>query len=233
MLIDLRDESLRELHPSARILVYAVMLYPRNKRARNGVLNAAKREQLTEAAQARELAKARTGARVGLAGAILLRLIQIEEADQVPSLNAASFLISEMWEKDWLTNPDYSRLRGLKTGRQKQRHLDAWRMYRPVAHLWAALLLRLFQDADGPTFLDQEGADFIEFIHVADWLAVRGSQIYLSNPRRHRRVPAMEHSKTWRFCLPERNRPELDWAPNLPPLTEQELRALTSARIAR
>ncbi len=70
MLIDLRDESLRELHASARILVYAAMLYPRNKRARNGVLNAAKREQLTEAAQARELAKARTGVRVGLAGTI-------------------------------------------------------------------------------------------------------------------------------------------------------------------
>ena len=106
MLIDLRDESLRELHPSARILVYAVMLYPRKKRERNGVLNAAKREQLTEAAQARELAKARTGARVGLAGAILLRLIQIEEAGQKPSLNNASFLISVMWEEGWLTKPD-------------------------------------------------------------------------------------------------------------------------------
>jgi hypothetical protein len=210
------------------------MLYPRNKRARNGVLNAAKREQLTEAAQARELAKARTGARVGLAGAILLRLIQIEEAGQKPSLNAASFLIGEMWPKDWLTDPDHSHLRGLMTGKHKQRHLDAWRIYRPVAHLWAALLLPLLQDADRPTFLEQE-ADFINFIHDADWLAVRGSRIKLFNRERRRYVPAMEFSKTWRFSLPARDCPEPSWAPNIPPLIEPELRALSSVntRMAR
>lgn len=231
-LIDLRDETHRDLDSWARVLVYAVMLYPRDQRARSGVLKAAKQDQLTEAAQAKELAKARTAARVGLAGSILLRLIQIEEAGEKPSLRAASFLISEMWEKDWLTNPDYSHLRRLNTGRQRQRHLDAWHINRPVAHLWAALLLPLFYDMESPTFLDQD-ADFIEFIHVAEWFAARGSQIYLLNPRARRNVKAMEPSKTWCFKLPERYRPQPGWAPNLPALTKRELRALTSVRIAR
>lgn len=232
MLMDLRDKTGRELSPLARVIVYAVMLYPRDKRKRHGVVNAAERHQLTEAQRVRELAKARTAARVGLAGSILLRLVQIDEAGEKPSLRAASFLISEMWEKDWLTNPYYSHLRGLNTGRQRQRHLDAWHINRPVAHLWAALLLPLFYDMESPTFLDQD-VDFIEFIHVAEWLAGRGSQIYLSDPRERRYVPAMEHSKTWNFKLPKHCRPEPGWAPSLPALTEPELRALTSVRIAR
>lgn len=229
MLMDLRDETGCELSPLARVLVYAVMLYPRDKRKRDGVVDAAKRNQFTKGQQERELAKARSAARVGLAGSILLRLIQIDEAGQKPTLNSASFIIGVMWEKDWLTNPENSRLRGLKTGKHRPRHLDAWRKYRPVAHLWAALLLPLHRDADSPTFLEQK-ADFINFIHVADWFAVRGSRIKLFNQKLRRYEPAMEVGKTWQFSLPERDRPQPGWAPNILPLTKPELRALSSVK---
>lgn len=233
MLLDLLETSGQEFSSLARVLVYSVMVHPRNERARKRMLAAARaHEHLTPRIEAKALIEARTAARKGLAGAILLRLIQIDEAGHKPSLNAASFLLSVTWPDDWLTDPEFSRLRGLETGRQRERHLKAWNMYRPVAHLWGAFLLPLMQHLDAPTFLD-DGADFVKFLHTADWLAVRGSQIYLDNPGRRRREPAMECSKTWRFILPSRYRVDPAWTPEVPPLTEKELRALTSVKIAR
>ena len=224
MLLDLRDRSGCGLNPLARVLVYAVMLHPRDQRARNRVLATATAKHLTAKKEAKAMAEAHSAARAGLAGDILLRLVLLDEAGLAARLNAASFLIGTTWPDDWQTDPELPRLRGLKTGRQRERHLKAWHQYRPAAHLWAAFLLSQIRTPERPVFSDQE-SHFLEFLHTADWFAVRGSKILLYDQQWRRRLPAMKKSKVWRFNLPQHIAPNAEWNPDLPLITEEELKA--------
>lgn len=231
MLLDLRDSTGRKLDPLAHVLVYAVMLYPRDERARKRVLATATAQHPSPKKEAKSMGEALSAARAGLAGDILLRLILLDEADMTPSLNAASWLIGVTWPHDWQIDPEFTQLRGLGTGKHRERHLKAWHQYRPAAHLWTAFLLSRIQVPDGPNFPHQE-ADFLKFLHTADWLALRGAKIRLYNPQHRRRLPAIQKRMAWRFVLPKRLAPNAEWKPDLPPITEKELRAYAIFRRA-
>lgn len=228
-MLDLRNQIGRGIDPYARVRVYSAMIHPNDQPARERIHETATAPSIPASTESTTLREASSGVGAALSGSMLLRMIQIQEdGGFVPSLNAASFLISELWPKDWQTDPEMGHLRGRGSGRHRQRHLKKWHEYRSVAHLWAAFLLPQYFDPDAPTFLDRDG-DLVEFLHVADYLAVRGSKIFLQRPKGGSRERAMDRKSTVRFELPAAHRSDPNWAPALPCLTDRELRALESS----
>ena len=136
-------------------------------------------------------------------------------------------MLANIWPKDWYYNAtlDFGQYRNLGTGRQRQKQLAIWREYRMVSHLWASFLLSVYREPKQLPFPAHK-VDLVGFLHVADYLAISSSKIYLDRPRSGRREPALERAETVRFKLPVRYRPHPTWAPSIPPLTDEEIRAL-------
>ncbi len=221
--VDLYDDTGGELDRTAGIRVYAVMLHPRDENARRLFIQYGLLEAEGENPSLQQ-PNARLAARAAVAGGLLLQLIQMDREGFRPSLNAASLMLANIWPKDWYYNAKlgFGQYRNLGTGRHRQRHLAIWREYRMVSHLWASFLL---SEPTQLPFLAHWG-ELVEFLHVADYLAISSSRIYLDRPRSGRRKPALERAETVRFYLPERYRPHPTWAPSIPPLTDEEIRAL-------
>lgn len=234
-ILDLRDHTTNAIQGDAPHRLLAIMLYPRNQRARNKLMRDLAllgSENLREGAEALILDQVfRACTRPAIAGAMLLNLVRLEGAGYRPSLRMASRLTNEMWK--WPNNlNDRRRFHGLGGGKHMPRHFQFWKEFRLVAHFWGAWLLAPTVD---PRALPDFAPDFLkgpdetaEFANVAGYLACRGARIFLhgtdQNPRGARlRGPAIDPTKSWRCHLPTSYKPAPDWRPRIPPLTKAEV----------
>lgn len=171
-----------------------------------------------------------------LAGVILLDLLRLDDAGYEPSLNSASLLLSEVWRWD-----DKSRdlLRGRNVGKHRSWHFNAWREFRPSAHLWAARLLAFIRVDSGARPLSPEiGANIpmsqlVEGLQIAAGLSVWASKIWLEDKKRRSRYAAMDENSTWKFVFPPNLRPDEHWVPEFPTLTDDEIRILDSYKVPK
>ena len=160
----------------------------------------------------------------GAAGAILLRLLQIERARAATSLNRAMWVVSEtrVYKEGLEKVP--------KAGKQKAKLLKAWREFRSVAHLWAICRLALRpsplpdQNSAVMPFLPEK---LPKFIALAEGLAHAGSQVMVG--RGPSREPALFQDDLWRFSLPKTlTQPPRE--PAIPELEPEALKALENYR---
>ncbi len=145
---DLKDQSGR-LHPLAPFKVLAVMCQPTDRKMRERMLAPVQRETGTQTPRAAGLSQDQfmrevqlRGNRAGLAGGLLLTLLQLRENGFRHSLNRAIPLITpllERWDQpiapEW--SPD-SHVAHRPHSRRKV--LGAFKEFLSVAHLWAALI---------------------------------------------------------------------------------------------
>ena len=160
----------------------------------------------------------------GLAGAILLRLLQMERAQAETSLNRARWVVSETTVyKEGLEKVP-------KAGKQKAKQLKAWREFRSVAHLWAIYTLALLpfplpdQNSAVMPFWPEK---LPKFIALAEGLAHAGSRVMVG--RGSARRPALSQDDLWRFSLPK-TLAQPPREPTIPVLEPEALKALENYR---
>ncbi len=203
---DLRDQS-RGLHPLAPFKVLAVMCHPTDRKMRERILAPVQRETGTQTPRAAGLGHGQNmrevqlrGNRAGLAGGLLLTLLQIHDNDVRHSLNRAIPLITHLLEK-WdqpiapAWSPD-SHVAHRPHSRRKV--LGAFNDFMSVAHLWAALIHG--GQHQRPDIWPGSNETLPRFLAYAEAFALRGSR--LEWPGHDRRF-TLDRRKIWRFHVPE------------------------------
>jgi len=224
-LCDLRTGIDNTIVSWAPVTILALMLYPRKSNDRRRFIDRARSDPGGRARREAEDAtkrEVRTAASMAmLSGAILLELVHLHMAGRNATLNEAMRRISDIWVDE------HGVTRGTGSGRQRNRLLAAWHEYRPVAHLWATVVLSEMREirtgqAFSPLITNLQGelaeADLIAVLQIADWLAVEATKVRIEDKKRRRRIAAMEQTSSWRFHLPARFAPDPEWRPNLPDL---------------
>ena len=135
-----------------------------------------------------------------IAGSLLLTLIQLQNNGYKPSLNRAAPLVAAnlpRWEQ-----PDYTRWSPTShvTHRPHSRRkmLDAFRRYRSVAHLVAAMIHG--QQNDRPDIWPATRESLLILLAYSDCILAMGCK--LPSPGRDRRF-ALDRTTAWRFMIPQ------------------------------
>ena len=231
---DLRTSDGLDIREDALAIVWSILMKPHVRQNQNRMVDFANRDaggQAGEAVRDRQIENAHKRCLEGcLAGGMLLNLVRLRIAQQdleaeqtgkspvqlAPSMNRAHLLLSDQ----------------IKGAQSKKQNLDCFRRFRRCTHLWATVYLNLWRELTAltdnnppyaPDVLRIENRDdFVRFLHTADWLSIKASEISLRHDRSKKREPALEESKIWRFQLPGTDRPAKSWRPDLPRLTEIE-----------
>jgi hypothetical protein len=210
---DLRDQS-GGLHALAPFKVLAVMCQPSDRKMREHMLAAIQRETGAGIPRASGFSDDQfmrevqlRGNRAGLAGGLLLTLLQLQENGLRHSLNRAIPLITpllERWEQPqaraW--TPD-SHVAHRPHSRRKV--LDAFNDYLSVAHFWAALIHG--GQNQRPDIWPGSNETLPCFLAYAEAFALQGGR--LKWPGRARRY-TLDRQKIWRFHVPENLRETCD-----------------------
>ncbi len=203
---DLKDQSGR-LHPLAPFKVLAVMCQPTDHKMRERMLAPVQRETGTQTPRAAGLSPDQImrevqlrGNRAGLAGGLLLTLLQLRENGFRHSLNRAIPLITsllERWEQP--TGPTWtpdSHVAHRPHSRRKV--LGAFNDFLSVAHLWAALIHG--GQHQRPDIWPGSNETLPRFLAYAETFALMGSR--LTWPGHDRRY-TLDRREIWRFHLPD------------------------------
>lgn len=203
---DLRREQ-DHLDPLAYYKTLAIMLHPNDLRARERMLSRVqhrtregpgRRRAFSDEESRRFVLQSSSSAAV--AGGLLLTRLQLQLNGYKPSFNKARPLVLSllpMWEQ--ATSADWSRDAHIgHRPRSRQRMLVAWKEFRPVAHLWAAMIHGLQHNrADiWPAPLHQLPG----FLAYADCFLSLACALPSHEPNRRFAVVA---SEAWRFGLPD------------------------------
>ena len=153
----------------------------------------------------------------GIAGLILLRLMQIDGQAPPASVNKAMAAAEDYLQRVPSTDGSYGprSLRGIQ---------QAWSEYKPVVHLWAALLALLRREKSRSAFAVDALLSFFteslpEFLAVAEYFLRFGADFH----SRGQRKPLLTRSEVWH--LPQGvSLPPFDIT--LPPLADQTIKIL-------
>ena len=203
---DLRDKS-GGLHPLAPFKVLAVMCHPTDRKMRERILAPVQRETGTQTPRAAGLSHGQImrevqlrGNRAGLAGGLLLTLLQMHDNDIRHSLNRAIPLITPLldrWEQPaagaW--SPD---CHVAHRPHSRRKVLGAFNDFLSVAHLWAALIHG--GQHQRPDIWPGSNETLPRFLAYAEAFALRGSR--LEWPGHDRRF-TLDRRKIWRLHVPE------------------------------
>jgi hypothetical protein len=203
---DLKDQSGR-LHPLAPFKVLAVMCQPTDRKMRERMLAPVQRETGTQTPRAAGLSQDQfmrevqlRANRAGLAGGLLLTLLQLRENGCRYSLNRAIPLITpllERWDQPiapaW--TPD-SHVAHRPHSRRKV--LATFKDFLSVAHLWAALIHG--GQHQRPDIWPGSNETLPRFIAYAETFALRGSRLVWPG---HDRRFTLDPRKIWKAQIPE------------------------------
>jgi hypothetical protein len=210
---DLRDQN-GGLDPLAPFKVLAVMCHPADRKMRERMLAPIQRETGTQTPRAAGLSHDQImrgvqlrGNRAGLAGGLLLTLLQLRENGFRHSLNRAIPLITpllERWDRPiapaW--SPD-SHVAHRPHSRRKA--LGAFNDFLSAAHLWAALIHSgQHQRRD---IWPGSNETLPRFLAYAEAFALRGSRLVWPS---HDRRFTLDPRKIWRVQIPEHLRETCD-----------------------
>ena len=203
---DLRDQS-GGLHPLAPFKVLAVMCHPTDRKMRERMLAPVQREAAAQRARRKGFSHDQIlrevqlrGNRAGLAGGLLLTLLQLRENGFRHSLNRAIPLITPLldrWEQPaagaW--SPD---CHVAHRPHSRRKVLGAFNDFLSVAHLWAALIHG--GQHQRPDIWPGSNETLPRFIAYAEAFALMGSR--LSWPGHDRRY-TLDRGKICGFHLPD------------------------------
>jgi hypothetical protein len=230
-IFDLRQSD-RTLDPLASFKVLTVMCHPNDRVQRERMLGTIQQETRKGQPRRRPLTSdefmdevRRADTKAGVAGALLLTMGQLQLSDYNPSLNnAIPLVVAQLptWKQP--EGPHWSR--DCHIGHHphgRENILRAFKEFRSVAHLWAALLHGQQYDRQDiwPGSLDTLPT-FLAYAEAILNLACR-----LPSFARGRRF-LMSHSGAWRFTIPDSLRITLEPLP----LTDAQLAILSEQVLA-
>ena len=203
---DLRDQS-GGLHPLAPFKVLAVMCHPTDRKMRERMLAPIQREAAAQRARRKGFSHDQIlrevqlrGNRAGLAGGLLLTLLQLRENGFRYSLNRAIPLITsllERWEQP--TAPTWtpgSHVAHRPHSRRKV--LAAFNDFLSVSHFWAALIHG--GQHQRPDIWPGSNETLPRFIAYAETFALMGNRFPWPG---HDRRYTLDRREIWRFHVPE------------------------------
>ena len=229
---DLRKGS-TSLDPLAPFKVLAVMCHPGSRVRREGMMSLLhtqtgsgrpRRKPLSDDAFMREVKL--TSARAGVAGGLLLTRLQLHGNGYAHSLNNAVPLVTGLlphWEQP--VGPHWSKdVHVSHRPRSRRKMLEVYRQYRPVAHLWAAMVhgLQHAREDIWPGSLPTLPI----FISYAD--AILELACALLSAARDRRF-VLSRSEAWTFTIPANRKTAVDL--RALPLHESQQRILNEHQV--
>jgi hypothetical protein len=211
------------LDPLAPFKVLTVMCHPNNRINREKMLGSIQQETGQGKPRRRPLTSEefidevrRVGTRAGVAGGLLLTMVQLQSSDRNPSLNHAIPLVAALLPK-WKQpeGPYWSKDCHVRHHPHSRGNvLRAFNEFRSVAHFWAALLHSQQHNRQDiwPGSLDT----LATFLARAE--AILDLACHLPSFSRGQRF-AMSRSGAWRFTIQDIQRITLD----VLPLTDEQL----------
>ncbi len=223
---DLRQND-GTLHPLASFKVLAVMCHPRHRTQREKMLGNIEQETGVSRPRGRPMtAEAfmqevrRTSRRSAVSGGVLLTMLQLHHNGRRPSINQAIPLVTALlpeWKQP--QSPYWSKVSHYgHRPHSKTNMLRAFDQFRPVAHLWGALLYG--QQNDRQDIWPGTRETLPAFLAYAEAILELASA--LPSFARDRRF-AITRSEAWFFTLPG---PIATVKLAVPPLNEQQLAIL-------
>ena len=192
--------------------VLAVMCFPADRARREAMLATVPRVTGQGTARRRPLSYeqfrtqlSRSIGRGMVAGRLLLNMLQVSENGGRPSLNLATRLLLPLLP-DWVQPmphiwPDHEWRTHYP--RSKSKMLDAYKEFRPVAHLWAAFFHAYSWSGDddvwGQDMWPGSPETLPEFLGYADNILEKASRMRM---RGARAGFALRRSEAWTFILP-------------------------------